>query len=388
MPDEPEVHGLLALMLLHDSRRAARVRDGELVLLADQDRALWDRAQIDAGRAALDRALARCAGRGPYVAAGRDRRAARGDERRDWPQIAALYGELGRADRLAGGRAQPRRRDRRGGGPEAGLDARRRARARRLPLPARRRAPSCCAVWAAPSEARDGLRARARAGALRAGAAVPRAPAGRALLDARSAASDSSARGERAQVLADMPGHAQQPLDLLGARRDGELLTALASSCSRAPRMMRSPVESRNCRPCRSSTTILVAARSGVLDRALQQRRVGHVEFAVEREHDAVGLPCHIDPKLLLFPHLAAILLHGFRRGGRFGSGRCATASRRPRRPLQPDLGLLEPQRQQCDVVAGDAFGDARWRRARCCSGALQAQSRRRRAQLEDSLLA
>ena len=42
MPDEPEAHGLLALMLLHDARRPARFRDGELVLLADQDRSLWD----------------------------------------------------------------------------------------------------------------------------------------------------------------------------------------------------------------------------------------------------------------------------------------------------------------------------------------------------------
>jgi RNA polymerase sigma-70 factor, ECF subfamily len=53
MPDEPEAFGLLALMLLHDSRRDARVRDEEIVLLADQDRALWDRSQIRAGRAAL-----------------------------------------------------------------------------------------------------------------------------------------------------------------------------------------------------------------------------------------------------------------------------------------------------------------------------------------------
>jgi RNA polymerase sigma-70 factor (ECF subfamily) len=45
MPDEPEVHGLLALMLLHDSRRDARLRDSEIVLLADQDRSLWDTAQ-------------------------------------------------------------------------------------------------------------------------------------------------------------------------------------------------------------------------------------------------------------------------------------------------------------------------------------------------------
>src|ERR671932_1093365 len=49
MPDEPEAHGLLALMLLHDARRDARLRDGELVLLADQDRALWDAAKIARG---------------------------------------------------------------------------------------------------------------------------------------------------------------------------------------------------------------------------------------------------------------------------------------------------------------------------------------------------
>src|SRR6185503_3892621 len=58
MPDEPEVHGLLAMMLLLDARRAARVRDDELVLLADQDRAHWDAEEIAAGRVELDRALA------------------------------------------------------------------------------------------------------------------------------------------------------------------------------------------------------------------------------------------------------------------------------------------------------------------------------------------
>jgi RNA polymerase sigma-70 factor (ECF subfamily) len=58
MPDEPEAHGLLALMLLHDSRRNARFRNGELVLLVDQDRTLWDSTQIEEGRSALRRALA------------------------------------------------------------------------------------------------------------------------------------------------------------------------------------------------------------------------------------------------------------------------------------------------------------------------------------------
>src|SRR6266550_4522965 len=66
MPDEPEAHGLLAMMLLHDSRREARFRGDDLVLLADQDRSLWDTAQIAEGRAALDRALS-LHGRGPYV---------------------------------------------------------------------------------------------------------------------------------------------------------------------------------------------------------------------------------------------------------------------------------------------------------------------------------
>jgi RNA polymerase sigma-70 factor (ECF subfamily) len=92
MPDEPEVHGLLALMLLHDARRAARFRDGELVLLADQDSALWDRDRIVEGRAALERALA-LQGRGPYVLQAAIA-SLHADEPRDWPQIAALYGEL------------------------------------------------------------------------------------------------------------------------------------------------------------------------------------------------------------------------------------------------------------------------------------------------------
>jgi RNA polymerase sigma-70 factor (ECF subfamily) len=96
MPDEPEVHGLLALMLLHDARREARFSaGGELVLLEDQDRALWDARSIATGRAALDRAIA-LRGRGPYLlqAAIASLHAEPGE--RDWPQIAALYGELAR----------------------------------------------------------------------------------------------------------------------------------------------------------------------------------------------------------------------------------------------------------------------------------------------------
>jgi RNA polymerase sigma-70 factor (ECF subfamily) len=94
MPDEPEVHGVLALMLLHDARRGARFQDGDLVLLADQDRGRWNTGQIVDGQAQLDRALAQ-RGRGPYVLQAAIA-ALHVDEPRDWPQIAALYGELAR----------------------------------------------------------------------------------------------------------------------------------------------------------------------------------------------------------------------------------------------------------------------------------------------------
>jgi len=92
MPDEPEVHALLALMLIHDSRRAARFRDGEIVLLADQDRSLWDGAQVQRGREALDRALA-LHGRGPYVLQAAIA-SLHAEDSRDWPQIVGLYREL------------------------------------------------------------------------------------------------------------------------------------------------------------------------------------------------------------------------------------------------------------------------------------------------------
>ncbi|HET6447799.1 MAG TPA: sigma-70 family RNA polymerase sigma factor [Conexibacter sp.] len=93
-PDEPEVHGLLALMLLHDARRDARVRDGELVLLADQDRALWHADRLAEGRAVLDRALA-LHGRGPYVVQAAIA-ALHTQDPPDWSQLAGLYGELAR----------------------------------------------------------------------------------------------------------------------------------------------------------------------------------------------------------------------------------------------------------------------------------------------------
>jgi RNA polymerase sigma-70 factor (ECF subfamily) len=100
MPDEAEVHGLLALLLLTDARSAARVRDGELVSLVEQDRALWDAAQVAEGAAALDRAL-RLPAPGAYaiqaaIAALHSR--APSFAATDWAQIASLYGELARHD--------------------------------------------------------------------------------------------------------------------------------------------------------------------------------------------------------------------------------------------------------------------------------------------------
>jgi RNA polymerase sigma-70 factor (ECF subfamily) len=99
IPDEPEVFGLLALMLLQDSRREARTGPaGELMLLEDQDRSLWDRDRIDEGLRLLDRALA-LRSFGPYqlqaAIASLHAQAATPDET-DWPQIAALYTQLER----------------------------------------------------------------------------------------------------------------------------------------------------------------------------------------------------------------------------------------------------------------------------------------------------
>jgi RNA polymerase sigma-70 factor, ECF subfamily len=94
MPDEPEVHGLLALMLVNDARRDARFTDDTVVLLRDQDRSLWDRDEIARGKAALDLGLA-LGGRGPYVVQAAIA-ALHTDDPPDWPQIAALYGELAR----------------------------------------------------------------------------------------------------------------------------------------------------------------------------------------------------------------------------------------------------------------------------------------------------
>jgi RNA polymerase sigma-70 factor (ECF subfamily) len=97
MPDEPEVLGLLALMLLHDARREARTGPrGELVLLDDQDRSKWDKARIEEGRVLVERGL-RMGRPGPYqlqaaIAALHDEAATPAET--DWRQIAVLYAAL------------------------------------------------------------------------------------------------------------------------------------------------------------------------------------------------------------------------------------------------------------------------------------------------------
>jgi RNA polymerase sigma-70 factor (ECF subfamily) len=100
MPDESDVLGLLALLVLHDARRATRADDtGALVLLGDQDRTKWNHRQIAEGVALVERALRR--GVGPYqlqaAIAALHAESPSADET-DWPQIAALYGELAQLD--------------------------------------------------------------------------------------------------------------------------------------------------------------------------------------------------------------------------------------------------------------------------------------------------
>jgi RNA polymerase sigma-70 factor (ECF subfamily) len=102
LPAEPEVLGLLALMLLHDARREARFDGQDLVLLPDQDQARWDWRQITEARGLLDRALLDPAlqqgptARGPYALQAAIA-SLQAETPLDWPQVAALYGEL--ADR-------------------------------------------------------------------------------------------------------------------------------------------------------------------------------------------------------------------------------------------------------------------------------------------------
>ena len=96
MPSESENVALLALMLLHDSRRAARIREGELITLEEQDRTLWDQTKISEGLALVEQAVRR-GPPGPYqiqAAIAALHGEAKTASETDWPQIAALYEKL------------------------------------------------------------------------------------------------------------------------------------------------------------------------------------------------------------------------------------------------------------------------------------------------------
>jgi len=97
MPDDPEVHGLLALMTIHHARRKARFDGEELVPLEDQDRSLWDADEIATGRGALDRAIT-LRGRGSYVLQA-SIASLQVERDIDWSRVAELYGELARLTR-------------------------------------------------------------------------------------------------------------------------------------------------------------------------------------------------------------------------------------------------------------------------------------------------
>jgi RNA polymerase sigma-70 factor (ECF subfamily) len=128
MPDEPDVYALLALMLLHDSRRPARIgADGDLVLLDQQDRSLWDRALIDEGVSLLDRSIRlKRAGRASSyqlqaaIASLHAQSATPGAT--DWTEIAQLYAELIQVQATPVVRLNHAAAVAMAQGPEAGLD--------------------------------------------------------------------------------------------------------------------------------------------------------------------------------------------------------------------------------------------------------------------------
>ena len=191
MPDEPEVHGLLALMQIQHARREARFSGDELVLLEDQDRSLWDAEKIAAGRTALERALA-LRGRGPYVLqAAIASLQSRGADRLERGRRAVRPARADHA--LASGRAEPRGRSRPGRGNRAGARDRRRPRPRRLPVPALH--PRRVAASPRPDRrSTRGVRTGAEARQLRARASLPRAP-DRRTLDRPGANSRPTHRG-------------------------------------------------------------------------------------------------------------------------------------------------------------------------------------------------
>ena len=149
MPDEPEVHGLLALMLLHDARRAARFAAASSCCSPTRTARCGTRRRSSAGARLLD-ARSRCAAAGPYVLQAAIASLQTADAI-DWPQVAALYARARRVDRLARGGAQPRRRGRRGRRRPSGARASSTSSTSTATATCTRPAPSCCAGSAAPT---------------------------------------------------------------------------------------------------------------------------------------------------------------------------------------------------------------------------------------------
>jgi RNA polymerase sigma-70 factor (ECF subfamily) len=177
MPDEAEAHGLLALMLLNDSRREARFADGELVRLDDQDRTRWDLDELAEGRAVLDRAL-RLGRRGPYALQA-EIAARHVDEPPDWSSIATLYGDLAKVTGSPVVRLNQAVAVAEAGDVEAGAGDAGRPRPGALSLSARRSGRAAAA--ARPRRRGAGrLRPGAGGGPRRGRAPLSRAPAGRA----------------------------------------------------------------------------------------------------------------------------------------------------------------------------------------------------------------
>ena len=156
MPDEPEVHGLLALMLLHDARRDARFARRRAGAAGRPGPRAVGRARRSPRAARRSTGRSPCAAAAPTCCRRRSPRCtptsrATGADRRALRRARA-------ADRLAGGRAEPRRRGGRGRGAGGGAGDRRRASRSTTTATCTRPAPSCCAGSAAPDEARAAYR--------------------------------------------------------------------------------------------------------------------------------------------------------------------------------------------------------------------------------------
>ncbi len=221
MPDAAETHGLLALLLLTDARRPARLGDdGGLVALDEQDRGRWDAERVAAGDAALAAAL-RLRPHGPYTVqaaiAATHARAGTFEET-DWAAVAALYARLHELEPTPVVGAQPRRRDRPRRRPARRPGAARRARRRRPPRrlrPAPRRPRRAAAARRRRPRGRRGRRRRDRHERQRGRAPRARAPV-RPRAERRPPRAAARPRQPRARVRTGVPGGTVRAIQLTG----------------------------------------------------------------------------------------------------------------------------------------------------------------------------